>query len=131
VGEHTTIDVDFELDVQPILDRSCAPCHGPGTPLDLSDTPTEWFTAGYETLLADGDLSGNGKQWVDEPDGRASTSHLTELLLGEELDAPGAVFEPGVRHPEGELALTDEELRTLFRWMDLGATFVGGSGVAQ
>jgi hypothetical protein len=130
-GDETRIEVDFQQDVQPILDTSCTlGCHEGAEPaggLSLTSDSTTWFNDAYETLLADGDASGGGKAWVNEPDGSAVSSYLVELLTGQELEAPGNIPLPGVPHPEelGEPALNDEELLTVIRWIDLGATWVG------
>ena len=68
--------------------------------------------------------------WVNEPDGSSSTSYLVELLTGREYEAPGVLVNPGMSHPEelGATPLSDEDLLTLIRWIDLGATWVGTRG---
>lgn len=128
------VEVDFLRDVQPILTASCASgCHEGAEPagdLSLSGEATTWFSDAYESLLAEGEASGGGKAWVNEPDGSASTSYLIELVTGREYEAPGALARPGVPHPEelGAAPLTSDERLTLIRWIDLGATWVGTGG---
>ena len=132
VGDATRVEVDFRRDVQPILDRRCGGCHAgdaPAAGLDLSGAPTTHFTRSYEHLLRPGDGSGGGRAYVDDDDGRADRSFLIERLTGIERAAPRALPAPGVPHPAdlGAAALTDDELRVLARWIDLGATFVGAA----
>ncbi len=131
LGAPTRIELDFVRDVQPILDRRCVRCHGHSTPaagLDLSGTPTERFTRAYEGLLASGAGSGGGRAYVDDGDGRARSSVLVERLSGRELDARGSVPTPGVAHPEPhDGPVTPDELLTVVRWIELGATFRGGA----
>ena len=46
--------VDFQADVQPILDRHCVSCHhdkNKDTDLDLRGTPTDMFCVSYENLI--------------------------------------------------------------------------------
>ncbi len=121
LGENTRIEVDFTDDVQPILDSACRSCHSgpsPGGDLALDGDA-------YASLLQRGPGSGNGMAYVDEPDSSAMSSFLVEILLGDELAAPRFLASPGQRHPDGPDALSEDELLTLIRWVDLGATYVG------
>ncbi len=122
VGDATRAAVDFEDDVQPILDGACVECHGVDDALDLRGEPTTWFTESYETLLTLDDEGDH--RFVDASTGSARRSPLVERLLGEELDAPGAAPPDGTRHGD----LTDEEIAVIARWIDLGASFVGRVG---
>lgn len=129
----TRLAIDFVDDVQPILDRRCATCHAgpsPAASLDLSGAPTTLFTRAYESLLAPGTRSGSSREHVDDGDGRARSSHLVERLVGTEMDAPGVLPVPGEPHPEPGTAapLREDELLTLVRWIELGATFRGRDG---
>ena len=117
VGDTTRLSVDFARDVQPILDRACVGCHGSDAPdagLDLTGAATKHYSKAYESLLGVPGL-------VDEGNARASTSYLAEKLIGRELEAPRALNTPGERHGE----LSADQLLTLTRWIDLGATFIG------
>ena len=120
-------------DVQPILNRSCAQsgCHDSqtqGGDLDLSDNPTTWYNAAYQALLrlgADGEPA-----FVEHPTGTAHNSYLLEKLLGHELGAPRQLPSnsgTGGGHPQdlGQPALLGNDLLTLIRWIDLGATYRG------
>ncbi|MCC6553303.1 MAG: hypothetical protein IT372_09830 [Polyangiaceae bacterium] len=131
VGGATRVEVDFRRDVQPILDRRCVRCHDESSPaggVDLTGSPTAHFTRSYEGLLRPGAGSGGGRAYVDDGDGRARRSYVVELLMGQELEAPRAISAPGARHPEpgsGDDRVTEEELLTLVRWIELGATYRG------
>ncbi len=124
VGPDTRIEVDFERDVQPILNTRCVRCHSgedAEAGLRLGDTRTRWFNEAYETLLT----GGGGGPLVDYRDGSAYQSRLMEVLLGRELGAPTPLGVSPTPHPVGEDALGDEEILTIIRWIDLGATFEG------
>ncbi len=107
LGDDTRIEVDWRRDVRPLL-TGCADCHDASLPPRLDDTPTDRYDAGYEALLAG---------WV-EP-GSARRSRLVEVLAGEELDARGAA----PADPHGDLDIA--AVRTVSRWIDLGAAWVG------
>ncbi len=137
LGDSTRIEVDFLLDVEPILVERCATagCHAGESPaggLTLTDTPTNWFTDAYENLLAPETGTGGGYAYVDAANGQAVRSFLIEMLLGRELDAPRELARPGAAHPTewGGAPLTDAEVRTLIRWIDLGAAFEGTAEAA-
>jgi hypothetical protein len=118
--------VDFVKDVQPILEAKCAGCHVGPTPagaLTLTATPTQHYTDAYESLLEPGQGSLNGYRYVDATGARARGSSLAERILNRELEAPRAVT--GQCPPVGAPQLTAEERKTIFRWIELGATFVG------
>lgn len=121
VGSETRERIDFVEDIQPLLVEACSGCHDSAAALSLTATPTAWFTDAYESLLAPGTRSGGGYAYVDAGRGSAFRSYLVEVLLGEELEAPGELPSPGPRHGE----LTDVEIGLITRWIDLGATFVG------
>ena len=118
--------VDFVKDVQPILTAKCAGCHVAPTPaggLTLTATPTQHYTDAYESLLEPGTGSLNGYRYVDATGARARGSTLAERLLNRELEAPQA--QTGQCPPVGSPQLTAEERTIIFRWIELGATFVG------
>ncbi len=126
------VTVDFRRDVQPILDQHCVSCHDGAGPkadgLDLRGTPTEHYTVSYETLhMLRDPASGNhaDKRFINEREALSSESYLIEKLLGRELEAPQELDTVGAPHPATN-GLGEQELLTLIRWIDLGATFVGG-----
>lgn len=130
VGDGTRIEVDFRRDVQPILDRSCAlaGCHRDPTAaagLVLEGTPTLHYSRSYESLLARGDGSAWPHEWVDERGTRARHSALVERILGRELDAPADVTDV-CPPPDSDVSpLGEDEVATIVRWIELGATFRG------
>jgi mono/diheme cytochrome c family protein len=126
------VSIDFRRDVQPILNRHCVSCHNDSGPesagLDLRDIPTGHFTVAYESLhVLQDPQSGNhaNKRFVNEREGLAIESYLIEKLVGRELDAAQELDSVGRPHPS-EHGLGESELLTLIRWIDLGATFLGG-----
>lgn len=126
-GPATRISVDFTRDVQPLLERRCVRCHGVSSAggLDLRATPIGAVSVAYASLLQAGWGSGGGRRYVDASTGRARNSFLVEWVLGRELDAPRPLPLPLTPHP-ADGPLSAEEVLTLVRWIDLGATFVGG-----
>jgi mono/diheme cytochrome c family protein len=126
------LTVDYRRDVQPILDQHCVSCHDGSGPeavgLDLRGTPTEHYSVSYETLhMLRDPASGNhaDKRFINEREALSVESYLIEKLLGRELEAPQELDTVGARHPSTG-GLSKEELLTLIRWIDLGATFIGG-----
>jgi hypothetical protein len=108
------LPVDFETVIQPLLDRACVSCHGGGEPaagLDLSATPDGRFDVAYTSLYA--------RDLVDQTEGSARRSRLAEVILGEELDAPGSPI------PGHTTDLDDTETRALLRWLDVGSPWRG------
>ena len=98
--------IDFEQNVRPILENKCVSCHS------------------QEKRAADLDLSGEGafeslRRFVEHRESLAIKSYLIEKLYGRELHAPQKLRGESP-HP-AETPLTKEELRTLIRWIDLGA----------
>lgn len=126
-------EIDFVRDVQPLLDRNCVACHGgalPAANLSLEGNATQHYNRAYESLHKLRDpASGNfaDKRYVDEREALSSKSYLIAKLLGENF--PG-IQQPqnnyGKPHPD-KAPLTEQELLVLIRWIDLGATFRGGS----
>ncbi|NUN15418.1 MAG: hypothetical protein HUU55_17475 [Myxococcales bacterium] len=132
-GDPTRETVDFAKQIQPILNRSCAAlgCHtaaDQAAGLTLTSEPTPWFSVGYENLLKPGEGSVGGRSYVDVVNSSAFGSYLAEKLLGQELGAPKVLNTPYVTHPapqSGVIPLSDNEIRLLLRWMDLGSTYRG------
>ncbi len=126
------VTVDFRADVQPIIKRRCVRCHGDGPSarpaagdLDLRAHADGPWTVAYSSLhRLEHPPSGNHarKKYVNEREALSSESFLMEKLTGREYNADRTLANPGVVHvPE----LTPDELLTLIRWIDLGATFKG------
>lgn len=114
------IGIDFKKDVQPIFNRHCTGCHnesGGGVNLDLRDIPTRYYNRAYESLHQLADVaSGNfaNKKFINEREALSSESALIHSLMGEK----------GKNHLQGKV-LTRQEMMTLVRWIDLGATYLG------
>jgi len=131
-GYSDYFSIDFRSDIQAILDKRCVSCHGDSgqnaTGLDLRGIPTEHYTIAYESLhILEDPESGDfaNKRYINEREGMAIESYLMEKLMGRELDAPQKLKKPGFPHPS-ENPLSEEELLSIIRWIDLGATFLGG-----
>ncbi len=110
--------VDFAVDVGPLVARSCAVagCHDADAAaggLDLDARAMGAFDTAYLALAPYVDLVGTS----------ARRSPLLERLLGRELDAPGTV--DGAC--PGDPPLSDDEVLTVVRWLDLGAPYRGGA----
>ncbi|MEK7468679.1 MAG: hypothetical protein AAB074_14810 [Planctomycetota bacterium] len=99
------VEVSFEKSVRPILERRCLECHEGSGAVSGVNLAGE---AAYDTLL----------RFIDLDDRRAIVSRLAERLEGRELHAPGVA--PAAPHPDGA-PLPDEDLRAIYRWIDLGA----------
>ncbi len=128
VGPSMFILVDFVKDVMPILSGKCATggCHSGTTPaggLSLLADKTAHYNDAYESLLAPGNKSAGGFQYVDALGYRARASYLAEKLMGKEYDAAGTVSQPCP--PPSAPQLTDAERRTLLRWIEFGAAWQG------
>jgi mono/diheme cytochrome c family protein len=123
------LSIDFRKDIQPILDQKCVSCHGrnnrPSANLDLRGWPTKHFSRSYEALHALEDpKSGNyaKKRYINEREALSSESYLMEKLLGRELLASRDLKSPKTPHPKDN-PLSQKELLSVIRWIDLGATF--------
>ncbi len=118
-----TSSIDFKRDIQPILDKHCVSCHHSASDLDLRGTPTANYTVAYESLHQLREpASGNhaDKKYINEREALAIESPLIEKIMGQKFNGiEGSTFETN-RHPAD---LTETELLTLIRWIDLGATF--------
>ncbi|MCY9864945.1 hypothetical protein OTK49_20735 [Vibrio coralliirubri] len=110
--ERDYVDIDFVRDVQPILDKNCVSCHA-AEPLNLKGKKTEHYTVAYESLhqLKDPESgSFSEKKYINERESLSSQSMVIQLI------------EDG-KH--GKVKLSEEEMLTLTRWIDMGATFKG------
>jgi len=119
----TVHTVDFRTDVFPVVSERCATaaCHGGprvgssfGQPVDAGDA--------YQSLLA---VDTEGRRLHVDP-GRARTSPLVRHVTGRDPSRPWDVGSPRADPDPGSVqgALTDEELRILIEWIDLGAAWI-------
>jgi hypothetical protein len=110
--------VDFRRDVRPILEQRCASCHSEGgeSPLLVTAAAGEGaLREVYDRLLV---------KHV-EP-GRARASRLTWHLLGRVTSRPWDEAPGPVRPMPEPRTVTEEEIRTLASWIDLGALWDAG-----
>lgn len=144
------VHVEYHRDIKPILERSCVACHSgkaekPAGGLVLDDHKVrDGRPASYATLLRAKDRNSEPYVWPF----RARNSLLTWKLFGHRVDgfpekAPppgdksyfqyqvrggvpwtgfkGSAMPPPEAVKAGKVAaLTDEDRRTIFRWIDLG-----------
>ena len=106
------ISIDYVKNIQPILDKNCVKCHSNKTTLDLTGKKTKHYTRSYENLhRLKEPASGNfaDKKYINEREALSSQSALIDLLMTK-------------KHHY----LSDKELLTMIRWIDMGATFKGG-----
>ena len=106
-GPRPFITIDFEEDIRPILESKCVSCHSqkdPAAALDLSGENA------FDAL----------RSFVEFRESLAIKSYLIEKLYGRELHAL-RVLVGDTPHPSGA-PLSKSELRTLIRWIDLGAS---------
>ncbi|HJO38011.1 MAG: hypothetical protein QGF21_00250 [Vicinamibacterales bacterium] len=99
--------VYFDRDIRPILQARCVSCHSPGragTTLNLNGEQA------FEAL----------RELVDHREALSSRSYLVEKLTGLELYA-ARTLSGDAPHPS-ERPLAEEELVTIIRWIDLGAS---------
>ncbi len=133
------MSIDFERDIQPVLNAKCASCHSgddPAAGLNLSGEKTAYYNVAYESLhqLREPESAWyNKKVYLSERNALAIESYLTEKLYGRELKAQ-RTLEGDKPHPSAELLtqhgldsmpLTDEEKLLFVRWIDMGATYMG------
>lgn len=133
--------------VQPVLDRHCVTCHNETLTegsVDLSGDLTDFFNVSYETLArmntpAEDCMLGGAAQdafrnpytkWISTYNG--SESNILEIT-------PGYWGSPASRladivledHPDDKgvkrTALSDEEKRRIFAWIDLNVPYYGSS----
>ena len=133
------LTVDFQRDIQPILDRHCVACHQgakAAAGLVLTGNRTAYYSDSYENLMQL-EEPGSGwygrKKYISERDGLAIESYLIEKIYGRELKA-ARILEGDAPHPSVKLfkqqgieprPLTDAERMAFVRWIDMGATFRG------
>jgi len=105
---------DYPRDVQPILDKHCAPCHNADRReggVDLSGDRTPMYTVSYWAMITRGLIS-DGRNYVGNEPPRAvgsSASRLLKLADGSHYDAKPS------RHEQKMLRL----------WIESGATYPG------
>ena len=106
--------VDFDLEVRPILSRACFECHGPDAETREADLRLDT----EDGLLGDG-LLGNGRS----EDGvvKAGQPDASELIRRITHESPRRVMPP----PDTRHQLSPQEIETIRRWIEQGATWKG------
>jgi hypothetical protein len=129
--------VDFSRDIQPILTAKCAnrACHGGAISPSLSEADARHslekavFSPTYQSLLARPDTLARADRGKYVDPGRARTSRLVWAISGRNTAQPWDRIEtvPATKRmpPAGSAPLTEDELRTIIEWIDLGAQFNG------
>ncbi len=104
--------VSYEKDIKPIIHHKCINCHTKGNTTSIVDLSKE---NGFNSL----------QKYIEHKEALAIKSELIEKLLGKELLAAKKNHD-NLPHPS-ENPLTEDELLTFIRWIDLGAVqFEGG-----
>jgi hypothetical protein len=106
----------FIEDVAPLLALRCGECHAGADAAGGLDLAADEDTV-YAALLERHESETGAWAWVDAESALARASFLIEVLRGRELDSARSL--PGLPHPPA--GLTDDELRLLALWIDLGA----------
>ncbi len=112
---------DFSYDVQPVLDRHCAKCHGGPRPkggVDLSADRTNLFNVAYETLTNKGLVKYVSDYTVDSLPTRppkyygSHASRVVEVLLT-------------THKKQGRVNLPPADFRRLVTWIDCNCPYYG------
>ncbi len=104
--------ISYEKDIKPIIQNKCVDCHAKGNTTNIVDLSKD---NGFKSL----------QKYIEHKEALAIKSELIEKLLGKELLAAQKNYDSSP-HPSGN-PLTEDELLTFIRWIDLGAVqFEGG-----
>jgi len=112
--------LDFQRDIQPILDRNCTPCHNAQTRaggVNLTAARTRDFSLAYMTLLFHKQIA-DGKNGLGNRPPRtigSSASPLLTRLSGGHKDVKA----------------TPEEWRTVWLWIESGAAYAGSTAAIR
>lgn len=109
--------------VQPVLDRRCVSCHGKdGDAPCLEDGPDEQFTASFRALSA-------FARWYEWGDKSISQIVTRPGEMPADVSPLTAVLEDADH--QGKTGLTDEELRSLYLWLDGNSAFYGAYSIPE
>jgi len=100
--------VDFNFDVKPILSDKCFACHGPDRQSLKANLRLDLPGEALKRSIESGE--------VPIVPGKSLKSHLLERILSED---PEVMMPP----PESHLALNEQEIATLIKWIDQGAEY--------
>ena len=110
---------NYAILVQPILDKHCVQCHKPDDAqggLDLTGTPAGAFTASYQALAPRVPFS----EWKGTPQ-----ANFEPLTHPDQFGARASSLMALLLEGHEDVALSDDELRSLATWMDANALFYG------
>ena len=128
--------LDFEADVQPILDRHCVSCHNgrkDDTDLDLRGVPTDMFCVSYENLIGV-KCTSNSVGWYEvkrrnllgtlifENDPKLGNA---EYLPPKSLGSATATLVKTLRSGHYDVSLSQGEMIRLTTWIDSNAQYYG------
>ena len=128
--------LDYEADVQPILDRHCVSCHNgenDDTDLDLRSVPTDMFSVSYENLIGV-KCTGASVDWyqVERRDllGRLIFENNpkvgnAEYLPPKSLGSTTARLSHILRSGHYDVRLSEPEMVRLTTWIDSNAQYYG------
>lgn len=112
--KRTAADVDFETQIQPLLEKKCLSCHG-------EDVQESRLRVDRRTSLLNGGDSGEPAIVV----GNSAGSHLIQLVSGAEAGK--------LMPPDESERLTPHEITLLSAWIDQGSVWPGseneGNGI--
>lgn len=123
--------LDFPRDVQPVLDRRCASCHGGegglAAGMDLTGGWTEYFSIAYESLVTRRETQLTA-YWIAGIDCMNGTAHWSSQIFPPRAHGSGAaplakllMEGHGGRIPD----LTREERDLLMAWIDTNGLYHG------
>ncbi len=101
-------EIDFNYHIKPILSDRCFACHGPDKNTREAGLRLDTPEGALEHLLESGNIAFVGKSRVQ--------SEAYQRMLS---DDPNELMPP----PESKLALTEQEIELIGRWIDQGAEY--------
>ena len=128
--------LDYEADVQPILDRHCVSCHdgdAEDTDLDLRGVPTDMFSLSYEHLIGM-KCTSNRVAWykVKQRDLLGTLIHENNPKIGnaeylppKSLGSTTARLVDILRSGHYEATLSEPEMIRITTWIDSNAQYYG------
>jgi hypothetical protein len=128
--------LDFEADVQPILDRHCVSCHNnenDDTDLDLRGVPTDMFSLAYENLIGM-KCTSNRIQWYEVKQRNLLGTLIYEnnpkvgnadYLPPKSLGSTTARLVEFLRSAHYDVKLTQPEMTRVTTWIDSNAQYYG------
>lgn len=128
--------LDYEADIQPILDRHCASCHNgenDDTDLDLRGVPTDMFSVSYENLIGVKCTSNRFDWYKVKPRNLLGTLIYennpkvgnAEYLPPKSLGSTTARLVDFIGPEHYDVKLTEPEMIRITTWIDSNAQYYG------